>query len=331
MRDACDVGLSVGSQAHTQGGGHAVPAGASAFEDPSHRVMVLSAIENGALPLKFAYVGSGAWAHDTLAKSIAYKHVVGSARHEAAILRTVNSLRPAIKQIVEIGPGNGQHTTAFITKLAAAGYVCERYLGLDFSRTLLTIAVPSIRSSQSNKFAVTAGLWDVEQRATGQIENWRVGEDPVVVCVLGQTLGNVENPGNVLTNLRRSLRAGDLLLLGLAPRLIGASSDTYLMPYRSRVFRRAALEPLQIVGVDLKQIVFRLRYEDNAVKAYAVFKQRVRVDGMTLERGHVVRCFLSRRFQPQDVRVLLESSGWLPQRSELDDSGEHFAVIAVGD
>jgi L-histidine N-alpha-methyltransferase len=330
MRDAYDIGPSAGSQALTQEG-HAVPAGASAFEDPSHRVMVLSCIANGVLPLKFAYVGSGAWAHDTLAKSMAYKYVVGSARLEATVLRTVKSLRSAIRQIVEIGPGNGQHTAAFIGELTAADYICERYLGLDFSRTLLTIAVPYIRSSRSNKSAVTVGLWDVEQRATGQIEDWRVGEDPVVVCVLGQTLGNVEHPGNVLTNLRQSLRAGDLLLLGLAPRLIGASSDTYLTPYRSPAFRRAALEPLQIVGVDLRHIDFRLRYEDDAVKAYAVFKQRVRVDGVPLEQGHVVRCFLSRRFQPQDVGALLESNGWLPRRAELDDSGDHLAVVAVRD
>ena len=86
-----------------------------------------------------------------------------------------------------------------------------------------------------------------------------------------------------------------------------------------------------MVGMDLSQIDFRLRYEDDTVIADAVLLQGVTVDGTTLERGHVVRCFLSRRFQPQAAVALLQRGGWSTWRAELDDPGDHFAVLAVKD
>ncbi len=304
--------------------------GAPVFEDPVHRAMVLGCITEGALPLKFAYAGSGAHAHDDLARSAAYRDVVGSVRLESATLRGLEVPVSAIRQIAEVGPGNGQHTTAFLGELTTAGYTCERYLGLDFSQTLLKIAAVRLSRSLRDGPAISVDLWDIEQAATGKIEEWRTGENPVLVCVLGQTLGNVENPSAVLANLRQSLRPGDLLLLGLAPRLPGASPETYLAPYRSAVFRRAALEPLRAVGIDLRHIDFRLRYEDDTVIADAIIRARFNADGVTLEPGHVVRCFLSRRFNPEAVAALLRENGWLARRAELDGSADHFAVVAAG-
>ncbi|MCU7722732.1 L-histidine N(alpha)-methyltransferase [Actinoplanes sp. KI2] len=289
------------------------------LESDSHRAEIIAYIAKGQLPLKYAYAGSAAHTHDALAQLETYASVVGSdeVREVASFLRG-----HAGDQIVEIGPGNGRHSAAL---LATAGHY-GRYLGLDFSRTLLGIAAQSLRSGGVR--ADTA-LWDVEQGPTTAIADWRRGPSPVVVLFLGQTLGNVEDVPATLRNIRESLRPGDRLLLGLSARVPGATAEDYLAPYRNETFRRAALEPLLAVGVPADAIDDRLGYENDEVVVDAVLRTAVTLDDAELAAGERVRCFRSRRFQAAEVVGLLADGGWSTDRLQLDDTAGRLIVGAV--
>jgi L-histidine Nalpha-methyltransferase len=89
------------------------------FENSSHRESVIRCIGDGVLPLKFAYAGSAAHTHDRLARSEGYQSVVGLVSHEVDVLLADGFPVEALTRMVEIGPGNGMHTVAFLRLLGS--------------------------------------------------------------------------------------------------------------------------------------------------------------------------------------------------------------------
>src|SRR5580698_7754158 len=226
---------------------HVPPAKPAATREPSagrglgdragHRDAILGHIAASELPLKYAYVGSAAITHAELADSVSYHDAAGSARHEASAACAIAP--EALSQMVEIGPGTGRHTASFLSHVGQKGQRVQRYLGLDFSGDLLEMARDTLIRDQDQaapvigRPATEVAWWDLEEGPTDVVERWRTDSGPVLACLLGQTLGNVENPADTLLNLSKSLRPDDFVLLGLAPRFDSAPPDRYLAPYRS--------------------------------------------------------------------------------------------------
>jgi L-histidine N-alpha-methyltransferase len=302
---------------------------AARLEDPRHREQIIHHMRSGFLPLKYAYAGSAAYTHDALARTAGYAEVVGEAGFEAETLfRTLPALRvPA--QIAEVGPGNGVHSAAFLDALGRGTPRRLRYLGLDFSATLLGLAMEHI-GTQCPQVERNSAHWDLEAGGTGRIAAWRRPGSPVLVCLLGHTLGNLEDPVQALRNLAISTAPGDLLLLGLSLMPPGADAEAVLAPYRNDVFSDAVLEPLRAAAADVRGACVRLdlRVHGGGVLGEAVFTRPVNLGGFAFDDRDVVRCFTSARYRPDYALGLLHRAGWRVCGWELDGGATHMAVVA---
>ena len=282
--------------------------------------------------MRYAYAGSAAFTHDRLARSDGYRSVIGSVELEVRALESDNSAVAALSRVVEIGPGNGVHTVALLRSLAARGMRCRSYLGLDFSATLLGLACDRIRDEFGSKVSLQSAVWDMEAGRSARIDRWRCGlgrDGPVMACMLGHTLGNVESGEQALGHVHSSLRPGDMLVTGVTLRPPDADHAVVLAPYRTEVFRAAALEPLRAAGVAAGDIEFDVHFADGAVVGKVVFLRKVRVGWLTVPSGHELRCFCSRRFAMKDVLSLLERTGFEIRTAIVDDQAEHAVVLAL--
>jgi L-histidine N-alpha-methyltransferase len=322
------------------------------FEDPAHSELILAHADSGFLPLKYAYAGSAAFTHAALASTEGYHAVVGTAELEVgALLEAVRGAAPT--QVAEIGPGTGEHTLAFLSLLqeaAAAERACGmaefslspddarpagiRYLGLDFSSTLLTVARDCLAMGLAvdgvpfGAFDVRTAGWDVEQDSTERVAHWRRDSGPVLMCLLGHTLGNLGNPVGALRHLAASARPGDLLLVGLTLYPRDASPDEILAPYLNDVFTAAVLEPLRAADFGVEDVLFEVRRQGRAVVGDVTFARRVHKSGHTYRPGQKVQCFLSTRFLPHEGLDIVGQAGWTVQSYAIDQPAEHLAIVA---
>ncbi len=297
-----------------------------AFPEIAHHSLVLRGLERGWLALKFAYVGAGAHLHDAYAASSDYRQLM-TAAHDADTVLRARLTGHLAGGLVDIGPGNGARSSRLLTRLTELGHPCHRYLALDFSEEMLDLSVLRLAAA-ATRTACTSHVWDVEECATLRVEGWRLAA-PLLACLLGNTLGNLEEPGAALVNIRRSLRPGDALLATVLA--VPARGDDPLAAYRSPAFRRSVLAPLHAVGIRDVELVLRL--VDGSVVGEALIPGPVELPGLRLAAGHRVRCFRSRRFSAAAVRDVFESSGWSVHSVVPDPTGAQLAVVAmvVGD
>ncbi|WP_436537070.1 L-histidine N(alpha)-methyltransferase [Actinoplanes sp. HUAS TT8] len=298
---------------------------ASYFESADHRRTVVEAVVAGHVPLKFAYAGSAAFTHDRYASTDDYASMLASVAHDADVLR---SLYPELAAFAEIGPGNGRRTAAMLTYLASLGQPVGRYLGLDFSATLLDIAAARVRAGAGPDCSVDTMVWDVEHSPSPGVERWRRGDDPIVLGMVGHTLGNLEDPVAALQNLAVALRLGDILLLSVLLRRPAELMRSSIAAYHSQEFRCAALEPLLAAGLRSADLEFEVDYHDDAFIGRVTLLRDVRLDDKPLPHGYQFRCFLSRRFDADEVVQMVEKAGWSICRTAIDWDSDHMTVVA---
>lgn len=296
------------------------------FESARHRAEFAECLRSRNLPLKFAYTGSAAHTHDRLSRSSGYQSVIGPVHAEANAFATAAQLSGGGTRVVEIGPGNGAHSRAFLERLADLGRLPEAYYALDFSETLLGLARTRIADSPHRPARIDGGLWDVEEGPSTLIEQWRNGPEPLIACFFGNTIGNVENPAGALSNLAESLRSGDILVMSTTLLPERAIAEELLNPYRTEVFRAAVLEVFKLAGIGLHAVRLEIEFEGGAVQGIVECVEPLEFSGVRLEKGEKVHCFVSRRFTVGEVQTLLNLSGWVVR--DGSDSGDHYVVVA---
>lgn len=308
--------------------GPAIPPSRPYFENAEHRADVVAGIVAGIVPLKYAYAGSAARSHDQLARSHGYLDVVGSAALEADALGCLMPYAELPPGLVEIGPGNGMRTVGLLSHLWDRGAPVRRYLALDFSRTLLAICRHELASAVAGRLTVQTGVWDMESGPSPLIDEWRVDGNPIVVGLLGQTLGNVESTVETLAYIYASMTPGDVLVVTLA--LVGEQPvENILAPYRTPMFRDAVLEPLLATGIAPDDIELQLSVTDATVIGEVVFRSATTVGPHAIEAGHKVRCFRSQRFDAGQLPALFDQKRWSLRRIVFDDENAHAVVICA--
>jgi L-histidine N-alpha-methyltransferase len=254
--------------------------------------------------------------------------VIGTVGLEASAVAAVGRRQRVPRRIAEIGPGNGVHTVSLLSALSDRGLPCEHYTAIDFSRTLLELASGHIRRGIDPRTGFAAASWDIESGPSAVLDHARRADGPLTVCLLGNTIGNVEDPVSAIRNIAASMRPGDILLLG-ATLQAGRTDQETLAPYENELFRRAALEPLRCAGVDPQDIDFRLHCENGTVIGQARFRRRTVIADDVVPADHTVRCFWSRRFRQEQVVRLLEPPGWRTLHSSVNAAGDHMMVAAT--
>jgi len=321
------------------------------FEHPEHKELFRSHVGHGFVPLKYAYTGSAAYTHVKLAATTGYQTVVGTARHEVdTLMSVIRGWSPT--QIVEVGPGTGEHSLAFLSLLRQAATAVETgrlprgrqspldpqagalcYLGLDFSETLLKMAKGrlSARATESARLDVHTGPWDLEECPTGQVDLWRRDTEPALLCLLGHTIGNLQQPAEALRHLAASALPGDLLLVGLKlfpEQRTDDDADAILAPYQNDIFAAAVLEPWWAAGFAPGDFGFAVRRQGRSIVGEVTFDRRVDHPGHRYRPGHKVQCFASARFLEDEGLEIVSNAGWTVQSRLVDPSGEHLAVVA---
>jgi L-histidine N-alpha-methyltransferase len=297
-------------------------------EDVLHRRALLNSIAEGRVPLKFAYVGRAAHTHDRYARTADYAGMMASAERESGVFLRSGCCDPAVADVAEIGPGNGVHSAALLASLRAQGLPIRRYLGVDFSSTLLSISRRTLGDHFRGDLAVDTALWDVESSPSSVIEYWRPAAGPIMVCLVGHTLGNFENPLHAMRNIAGILRPGDLLLASVLLRPASGSDDVSMSAYRTDEFRRAALEPMIAAGMNVSDLELAIIYRDGAFVGEVTLRRDARLGGLRLPRGYSFRCFVSRRFRTGEVVGLLRQAGWLIYETAVEPDSDHMTVVA---
>lgn len=150
----------------------------------------------------------------------------------------------------------------------------------------------------------------------------------MVACLLGHTLGNVDDPRTVLRNIRDSCDSGDFLLLSVAtqpPRIDGS----LLRPYQSDEFREMMFEPLRILGLKVDDLTLRLGFdEDGNVFGDVQIARQITFHGVNITPGQALRCFYSRRFRPAELTRLLANAGWTHLVSKRSENYHQLSILS---
>jgi L-histidine Nalpha-methyltransferase len=290
---------------------------------------VTSLISEGDVPVKYSYLAEAAQDYDEWARSERYRRLAWALENEAAIvgeaLRGVESF-----QLCDIGPGNGCHAVSLFSRGKIGSARLGRYLAMDLSEPLLQVTLATVHQAWPD-VEVEATQWDIECEPTSHVSTWREEEParlPVVLALLGLTLGNVVDPARVLRNIRESCLPGDLLVVGIGIQDRAWGSKESLASYTSEEFRRGEMTRFERLGISRDDVVFDVWFEDDTVLAGITARRTLRLDGaVVVPAGKRITCFRSRRFREDKVEELLAGSGWVQVAMRINHIG--VATILV--
>jgi uncharacterized SAM-dependent methyltransferase len=299
------------------------PCGSAYFESPEHEVQFVRCLLAGVVPPKFSYAGTAAYRHRALTATAGYQAVTDAVELEAdMICRHIGLVGE--RQIAEIGPGTGRHTVDLLRKLSATSDDLRvRYLGLDFSKTMLDLASPVLARVMPTGLRLVT--WDIDDGPTDAIRRWRsVGT--VLGLLLGNTLANLDDPVAALCNARESLKPGDALLLSVNLAIEDMDPASIVAAYRTPEFRATILEPFRAAGVEAGEL--DIYYVNGELVAFVSLSADYRHKLGWLPKGRKIQCFRSRRFSLQAVQGALYESGFAPLKVTLRRSGPLAVVLA---
>ncbi len=109
--------------------------------------------------------------------------------------------------------------------------------------------------------------------------------------------------------------------------------ETLLSSYRNDVFKAAALEPLRMAGIAVDQGESSLHFSGELIATMGIFTCGAPVTAehgaasVALARGDQVRCFMSRRFNDDEVKTVLGDVGWEVLSTSDDDARAHGVYL----
>jgi len=284
----------------------------SNFESKNHKKDFFNFLREGAVPLKYAYSGSGTFKHNKLASRGSYHHAVtGKLGQYSYIEKRFKSERV---NLIEIGSGNGISSVNLITTLKKSGINIAKYVGIDFSKNLMNICKKRI-DEFFPELPPSFYQSDIEIEIKNNIKKVFSKSDKTnLVFMIGNTLGNVENPIKTLSNIESILKVGDYFVIGVSLLKDDQNYD-YVKDYLNKVFYDACIEPFKMAGMwnktDKLEIIF-----DKDIPAilglYYPSKDLLIKEGndkFIIKANSKIRCFMSRRFTIDGLNNLLTQAG----------------------
>jgi len=182
----------------------------------------------------------------------------------------------------------------------------SRYGLIDYSKTLVDLASQRLTAVHPNVQFYTSqiDLEDCDTDLALSDEN-----KSSLILLFGNTLGNVECWKKSLKRLFDGMMAGDRLFTSYAVFDPSIEHSEYVGGYLTDELRTAALEPLVMTGANPNSIDFSVSFdmEQLAVVGSAAFLDETVLscsdEEIRLVPGSEVRCFLSRRFLPNEMEA----------------------------
>lgn len=301
----------------------------SAFDEATG-IFLAHCLQRRIMPVRLLYAGRAADRHIQLAEDYPDEYLDGRSEQEVAAVVESLGWDGMPPQLCDIGTSNGVHSSQFVIALNRHGLGCRRYLGLDFSSRLLSVARTRLMPCLpvDSHFA----HWDIEAGPTEEIGSWRRSGSGLILCLLGGTLGNVDDPTQTLRNLRDSCGADDVLVLGVF--LPPPPGEDIIGPYATPLMLDTMMIPLRSAGLTDDQLELRVEFVDNAIMGTVKVRSDLVVGtdlvpgGVPLAAGDEIRCFLSRRFSPTDAHRLFWTTGWHVVAEHTDAANSYLILTA---
>jgi len=308
----------------------------NAFENPKQGQEYVSALRQCILAFKFAYIGRAAYTHDELVRSQEY----GLADTEAGLIRArfASTILPKLNMmglnVVDIGAGNG---TKALTVLEIIHQTISslRYMALDYSETLLQIAIQNILSKLP-WLDTSIHRIDFEASSFRDIihQVQEKNQFPVLALLLGQTLGNPPNRLQALLNIRQSLRVNDSILIGVELFQQDRISEV-LAHYQNESFFRAIFNSLTFAGLQRADGVLEVSFNEltRDVEVHFTLTKSIQIRAnpfgdIKLEKGDRLLIGVSHRFIEPELKELLTTSGFVIQDIVLNDNRTYALILA---
>jgi len=225
------------------------------------------------IPLKFAYLGEGAYNWDRIARERSEGEGINSA--EGALLRKkVKGFLAAIDgkkgvNIIDIGCGNGMPALPILEQLHAAK-VPFTYVPLDISHEMIELASKTI-TKQFPKTTCKPVQMDFELGQFSEITyGLKENGSANLMLFLGSTLGNHSDLNRVLTNFRDSMTSKDFLIIGVE--LTNLAKVSSIVPhYTNAVVKKLILAIPHELGISAS----RYRYDASWNEKYSQIECRI--------------------------------------------------------
>lgn len=251
------------------------------------------------LQSKYLYDGLGSSLFETICRLPWYRitraeHRLLSA-HAGAI---VGHLRDPLA-IVELGPGGGQKMAVIAESLASTRRSVRVHL-VDISAAALEL---SERTLGAFREVSVVGHRSSYEEGLRRVALTRANDDAMLVLFLGSNIGNFDPPADeaFLANIRRSLGAGDALLLGAdlikpVPELLLAYDD-----------------PLGVTAAFNKNLLLRINRELNGSFDLDLFRHEACWSDRAsrVEMRLVSRCHQLVEIPGADCSITLEPDEWI--------------------
>jgi uncharacterized SAM-dependent methyltransferase len=177
---------------------------------------------NHEIPPQYNYFGDGANNWDDYAKRLVDEEATNMLKATVELLDTnaeyIDILLARYDQInvVDIGPGNVLPIKAFLTHLIDQGKL-GRYIGLDISPTMLTIAESNIKKWFDGQISFEGYSLDIDHDRFGNLLadeyiKTNHGRTANVILFLGGTIANFKNPDTVLRSIHDSMGVNDFFI-----------------------------------------------------------------------------------------------------------------------
>jgi Histidine-specific methyltransferase, SAM-dependent len=292
------------------------------------RETYLLALSRGTVPLKLAYLVKPAEAQ-RLMDLPGYQANTWSLLDEAKLVSEAVS-KDGVPGLCYLGVGGGVHLVKLIAECQRRGTRITRCMGVDVVPDYLVSTARRIRD-EIPKLEFTPYEWDFEEGSTEAVKKWRnipASPAPLVLTLLGLTLGNVESPARVLRNIRESCETSDALITVVA--VARGTRMEMLAPYTSKAFAEATLAPVAALGLPRDSLRTRVWWDGDSIVSEVEVSRRIEIanSGKVLLPGETFRVFRSRRFSVRSFASLVRSAGWrIRLRPSVDAAGHLIARL----
>jgi len=210
---------------------------------------ILESIEyRGEIPFKYAYLEKGAhyWV------SLSEKRIYDKDFTLSEIVGTKKILTYYLEEIgekdfylVDLGPGTGKPALFVAEFLKEKGINISYYIPVDISKELLKISTDLFIR---NGYKVYPINWDFERGPIPELNKF--SDKPKIMLFLGNTLGNHSNEQRILLNFKDSMKAKDIIILGLYsynPLFSWNLPEVYKNIYNEKFL---GYIPFEVLGID---------------------------------------------------------------------------------
>jgi len=283
--------------------------------------LITSISGRGEIPLKFAYIGTGAKNWDAYSRMVAKKgiHQMEQELLDKRLIDFLRSFSGKKLNIMDLGCGNGTSVLPIIEVAQKQGFEV-RYSPIDISQELLNLAEKTVHE-RFPKIEIIKKEADFE---AGNLSDFTYsltkGGYSNLFIFFGNTIGNFSDPNRVLSNFRDSMGLDDYMLIGTELENL-SKTNLILENYRGNPLVAALLMNVpKEIGITEKDCDYEITWNDKEqqVEIRITMKNdttlKTGTETITMHKYEQILLARSKKYTENTITSLLSGAGF---RNEL--------------